>query len=147
MELNNLKPKKGSRHAKKRVGRGPGSGHGKTSGRGEKGQKSRSGFSRTLGFEGGQMPLHRRLPKRGFTNIFKKDYAVVNVSDLERFDNGASIDEAALRQAGLVKGQNDGVKVLGDGELSKKLTVSATKFSKSAREIIEKAGGTVQEIK
>ncbi|HEX7808481.1 MAG TPA: 50S ribosomal protein L15, partial [Thermoanaerobaculia bacterium] len=143
MELNNLKPKKGSRHAKKRVGRGPGSGHGKTSGRGEKGQKSRSGFSRTLGFEGGQMPLHRRLPKRGFTNIFKKDYAVVNVSDLERFDNGASIDEAALRQAGLVKGQHDGVKILGDGELSKKLTVSATKFSKSAREIIEKAGGTV----
>ncbi len=146
MELNNLKPKKGSRHAKKRVGRGPGSGHGKTAGRGEKGQKSRSGFSRMLGFEGGQMPLHRRLPKRGFTNIFKKDYAVVNVSDLERFDNGATIDEAALRQAGLVKGQNDGVKILGDGELSKKLTVSATKFSKSAREIIEKAGGTCQEI-
>jgi large subunit ribosomal protein L15 len=145
MELNNLKPKKGSRHAKKRVGRGPGSGHGKTAGRGEKGQKSRSGFSRTLGFEGGQMPLHRRLPKRGFTNIFKKDYAVVNVSDLERFDNGASIDEAALRQAGLVKGQHDGVKILGDGELSKKLTVSATKFSRSAREIIEKAGGSCQE--
>lgn len=146
MELNNLKPKKGARHAKKRVGRGPGSGHGKTSGRGEKGQKSRSGFSRKLGFEGGQMPLHRRIPKRGFTNIFKKDYAVVNVSDLERFDNGATIDETTLRQAGLVKGQHDGVKVLGDGELSKKLTVSATKFSKSAREIIEKAGGTCQEI-
>lgn len=147
MELNNLKPKKGARHAKKRVGRGPGSGHGKTSARGEKGQKSRSGFSRQIGFEGGQMPLHRRLPKRGFTNIFKKDYAVVNVSDLERFDNGASIDETTLRQAGLVKGQHDGVKVLGDGELSKKLTVSATKFSKSAREIIEKAGGSCQEIK
>jgi large subunit ribosomal protein L15 len=146
MELNNLKPKKGARHAKKRLGRGPGSGHGKTSGRGEKGQKSRSGFSRSLGFEGGQMPLHRRLPKRGFTNIFKKDYAVVNVSDLERFDNGATIDEAALRQAGLVKGQHDGVKVLGDGELSKNLTVSATKFSKSAKEIIEKAGGSCQEI-
>ena len=147
MELNNLKPKKGARHAKKRVGRGPGSGHGKTSGRGEKGQKSRSGFSRSIGFEGGQMPLHRRLPKRGFTNIFKKDYAVVNVSDLERFDNGATIDEAALRGAGLVKGQHDGVKILGDGELSKKLTVSATKFSKSAKEIIEKAGGSCQEIK
>ena len=146
MELSNLKPKKGARHAKKRVGRGPGSGHGKTSSRGEKGQKSRSGYSGKRGFEGGQMPLHRRLPKRGFTNIFKKDYAVVNVSDLERFDNGASIDEAMLRQAGLVKGSHDGVKVLGDGELSKKLTVSATKFSKSAREIIEKAGGTVQEI-
>jgi large subunit ribosomal protein L15 len=146
MELNNLKPKKGSRHAKKRVGRGPGSGHGKTASRGEKGQKSRSGFSRSLGFEGGQMPLHRRLPKRGFTNIFKKDYAVVNVSDLERFDNGATVDEASLRAAGLVKGQHDGVKVLGNGELSKQLTVSATKFSKSAKEIIEKAGGTCQEI-
>jgi large subunit ribosomal protein L15 len=147
MELNNLKPKKGARHAKKRVGRGPGSGHGKTSSRGEKGQKSRSGFSRSLGFEGGQMPLHRRLPKRGFTNIFKKDYAVVNVSDLERFDNGATVDETTLRQAGLVKGQHDGVKILGDGELSKKLTVTATKFSKSAREIIEKAGGSCQENK
>jgi large subunit ribosomal protein L15 len=146
MELSNLKPKKGARHAKKRVGRGPGSGHGKTSSRGEKGQKSRSGYSGKRGFEGGQMPLHRRLPKRGFTNIFKKDYAVVNVSDLERFDNGASVDETMLRQAGLVKGSHDGVKVLGDGELSKKLNVSATKFSKSAREIIEKAGGTVQEI-
>jgi large subunit ribosomal protein L15 len=145
MELNNLKPKKGARHAKKRLGRGPGSGHGKTAGRGEKGQKSRSGYSGKRGFEGGQMPLHRRIPKRGFTNIFKKDYAVVNVSDLERFDTGASIDEATLRQAGLVKGSHDGVKVLGDGELSKTLTVTATKFSKSAREIIEKAGGTCQE--
>ena len=146
MELNNLKPKKGARHAKKRVGRGPGSGHGKTAGRGEKGQKSRSGFSRQAGFEGGQMPLHRRLPKRGFTNIFKKEYAVVNVSDLERFDNGATVDETALRSAGLVKGRNDGVKILGDGELSKKLTVSATKFSKSAKASIEKAGGSCQEI-
>ena len=146
MELSNLKPKKGARHAKKRVGRGPGSGHGKTSGRGEKGQKSRSGFSRKLGFEGGQMPLHRRLPKRGFTNIFKKEYAVVNLADLERFDNGATVDEAALRQAGLVKGQNDGVKVLGNGKLSKKLTVSATKFSATAKSAIEAAGGTVQEI-
>ena len=145
MEVNNLKPKKGARHAKKRVGRGPGSGHGKTASRGEKGQKSRSGYSGKRGFEGGQMPLHRRIPKRGFTNIFKKDYAVVNVSDLERFDSGATIDETTLRQAGLVKGQHDGVKVLGDGELSKKLTVTATKFSKSAREIIEKAGGTCQE--
>ncbi|HKR63507.1 MAG TPA: 50S ribosomal protein L15 [Thermoanaerobaculia bacterium] len=146
MELSNLKPKKGSRHAKKRVGRGPGSGHGKTAARGEKGQKSRSGYSGKRGFEGGQMPLHRRLPKRGFTNIFKKDYAVVNISDLERFDNGATVDENALRQAGLVKGQHDGVKVLGDGELSKKLTVSATKFSASARKQIEAAGGTCQEI-
>ena len=146
MELSNLKPKKGARHAKKRVGRGPGSGHGKTSSRGEKGQKSRSGFSRKLGFEGGQMPLHRRLPKRGFTNIFKKEYAVINLADLERFDDGATVDEAALRQAGLVKGQNDGVKVLGNGKLSKKLTVAATKFSATAKSAIEAAGGTVQEI-
>ena len=146
MELNNLKPKKGARHAKKRVGRGPGSGHGKTSSRGEKGQKSRSGFSRMLGFEGGQMPLHRRLPKRGFTNIFKKEHAVVNVSDLERFDNGATIDENVLRGAGLVKGAFDGIKILGDGKLTKKLTVHAAKFSASARKQIEAAGGTCQEI-
>ena len=146
MELSNLKPKKGARHAKKRVGRGQGSGHGKTSSRGEKGQKSRSGYSRMLGFEGGQMPLHRRLPKRGFTNIFKKEYAVVNLADLERFDDGATVDEAALREARLVKGRNDGVKILGDGKLSKKLTVVATKFSESARKQIEAAGGTCQEI-
>ncbi len=146
MELNNLKPKKGARHAKKRVGRGPGSGHGKTSSRGEKGQKSRSGYSRQMGFEGGQMPLHRRLPKRGFTNIFKKTYAVVNLADLERFDNGATVDEAALRSAGIVKGRHDGIKVLGNGKLSKKLTVSATKFSETAKASIEAAGGTVQEI-
>ncbi|HEU4521992.1 MAG TPA: 50S ribosomal protein L15 [Thermoanaerobaculia bacterium] len=147
MELNDLKPKKGSKKTRKRVGRGPGSGQGKTAGRGEKGQKSRSGFSRQLGFEGGQMPLHRRLPKRGFTNIFKKDYAVVNVSELDRFDNGATVDEAALREAGLVKGRNDGIKILGDGKLSKKLTVHATKFSESARKQIEAAGGTCQEIR
>jgi large subunit ribosomal protein L15 len=147
MELNNLKPKKGSRHAKKRLGRGPGSGHGKTAGRGEKGQKSRSGYSGKRGFEGGQMPLHRRLPKRGFTNIFKKDFAVVNLSDLERFDNGATVNETSLRQAGLVKGQHDGVKILGDGELSKKLTVTATKFSATARKQIEAAGGTCEETK
>jgi large subunit ribosomal protein L15 len=146
MELNNLKPKKGARHAKKRVGRGPGSGHGKTAARGEKGQKSRSGFSRMRGFEGGQMPLHRRLPKRGFTNIFKKEHAVVNLSDLERFDNGATVDETALRQAGLVKGKNDGIKVLGHGSVTKKLTVHAAKFSDTARKQIEAAGGTCQEI-
>src|SRR5438132_5502245 len=109
MELGNLKPKKGARHAKKRVGRGPGSGHGKTAGRGEKGQKSRAGYSRRLGFEGGQMPLVRRLPKRGFTNIFKKDYAVVNVSELDRFDAGTIVDESAMRKAGLVKGRHDGI--------------------------------------
>ena len=146
MELSNLKPKKGARHAKKRIGRGPGSGHGKTAGRGEKGQKSRSGYSRMLGFEGGQMPLHRRLPKRGFTNIFKKDHAVVNLADLERFENGATVDEAALRKAGVIKGANDGLKVLGNGKLTKKLTVHAAKFSASARKQIEEAGGTCQEI-
>jgi large subunit ribosomal protein L15 len=146
MELSNLKPKKGARHAKKRVGRGPGSGHGKTAGRGEKGQKSRSGFSRALGFEGGQMPLHRRLPKRGFTNIFKKEHAVVNLADLERFDNGATVDEASLRKAGLIKGRVDGIKILGQGKLTKKLTVHAAKFSETARKQIEAAGGTCQEI-
>jgi large subunit ribosomal protein L15 len=146
MELNSLKPKKGARHAKKRVGRGPGSGHGKTAGRGEKGQKSRAGFSRQRGFEGGQMPLQRRLPKRGFTNIFKKEHAIVNVSELERFDNGTTIDEGALREVGLIKGQNDGIKILGDGKLTKKLTVHATKFSASARRQIEAAGGSCQEI-
>src|SRR5215510_8917825 len=137
ISLNSLRPAKGSTHKKKRVGRGPGSGLGKTAGRGEKGQKSRSGYSRLLGFEGGQMPLHRRLPKRGFTNIFKKEYATVNVAELDRFDDGATVDEAALREARLVKGRNDGIKILGDGKLSKKLTVVATKFSASARKQIE----------
>jgi large subunit ribosomal protein L15 len=144
MRLNEIKDRDGATKAKKRLGRGIGSGLGKTSGRGVKGQKARSGVA-IKGFEGGQMPLHRRLPKRGFTNIFKKDYAVVNVSDLERFDNGTSVDEASMRQAGLVKGRHDGVKVLGNGELSKKLTVAATKFSASARKLIEAAGGSCQE--
>lgn len=146
MELGKLKPKKGSKHARKRVGRGPGSGHGKTSSRGEKGQKSRSGYSQRIGFEGGQMPLVRRLPKRGFTNIFKKEYAVVNVAELERFDAGTTIDEGALRKAGLIKGRYDGIKILGDGKLSKKLTVNAHKFSASAKKQIEAAGGSCQEI-
>jgi large subunit ribosomal protein L15 len=145
MELGKLKPKKGARHAKKRVGRGPGSGHGKTAGKGEKGQKSRSGFSRMRGFEGGQMPLHRRLPKRGFTNIFKKENVIVKVSDLERFDNGANVDEAALRSAGLIRGRADNIKVLSDGKLTKKLTVHANKFSDAARKQIESAGGSCQE--
>jgi len=144
LNLSNLQPAQ-ARKDRKRVGRGPGSGNGKAAGRGEKGQKSRSGFSRTLGFEGGQMPLVRRLPKRGFTNIFKKEYAIVNVSDLDRFDAGTNVDEAALRKAGLVKGQNHGIKILGDGKISKKLTVNAHKFSASARKQIEAAGGTCQE--
>ena len=146
MGLHNLKPAKGSTRNRKRVGRGPGSGRGKTAGRGEKGQKSRSGFSRKPGFEGGQMPLHRRIPKRGFTNIFKKEYSVVNLSDLERFDNGATVDEATLRDAGVVKGRTKGIKVLGAGKLSKKLTVHASAFSETARKQIEAAGGTCQEI-
>jgi large subunit ribosomal protein L15 len=145
MELSNLKPKKGSRKPRKRVGRGPGSGHGKTAGRGEKGQKSRAGFSRMLGFEGGQMPLHRRLPKRGFTNIFKEEFHILNLADLDRFESGATVDESALRSAGLVKGGRKKIKILGNGDLTKKLTVQADKFSKTAREKIEAAGGTCQE--
>ena len=147
MELSNLKPKKGSRHAKKRVGRGPGSGHGKTSSRGEKGQKSRSGYSSQVGFEGGQMPLHRRLPKRGFTNIFKKEYDVLNLSDLEQFEAGSTVDREALTKAGVVRKSARGVKVLGNGEITRKLTVHADKFSKSAKEKIEAAGGSCQETK
>ena len=146
MNLSQLKPPAGQNKTRKRIGRGMGSGHGKTATRGSKGQRAGTGFHQKRGFEGGQMPLHRRLPKRGFTNIFKKVHAVVNLSDLESFDNGATIDEATLRQAGLVKGRNDGIKVLGNGKLSKKLTVQATKFSETARKQIEAAGGTCQEI-
>jgi len=142
MRLENLKPAKGSRHARKRVGRGPGSGLGKTSGRGEKGQRSRSGYSSRPGFEGGQMPLVRRVPKRGFTNIFKKDWAIVNVADLERvFEAGATVDLQALRQAGAVKGRTDGVRVLAKGELTKPLVIQAHHFSESAKKKIEAAGG------
>jgi len=147
MELGKLKPKKGSRHAKKRVGRGPGSGHGKTSGRGEKGQKSRSGYKSKLGFEGGQMPLHRRLPKRGFTNIFKEEFVIMNLSDLERFEAGTTVDSNTAREMGIIKGSKKRLKVLGNGELTKKLTVHADAFSKTAKEKIEAAGGTCQEIK
>jgi len=144
--INTLRPDPGSTHKTKRIGRGPGSGRGKTAGRGSKGMWSRSGSSQKRGFEGGQMPLHRRLPKRGFTNIFKKEIAVVNVSDLERFDNGVTVDEGALRKVGLVKGHADGIKILGNGKLTKKLTVHAHKFSGTARKHIEAAGGTCQEI-
>jgi large subunit ribosomal protein L15 len=146
MELSRLKPRPGARHAKKRVGRGPGSGHGKTAGRGEKGQKSRTGYSQKRGFEGGQMPLHRRIPKRGFTNIFKEEFAVVNLSDLDRFDAGSTVNEDSLRQAGLVKGRRRKIKILGTGEVSKKLNVTADRFSKSAKAKIEAAGGACQEI-
>lgn len=145
MRLNDLKPKHGTKHRRKRVGCGESSGRGKTSGKGHKGQKARSGAAIRPGFEGGQMPIARRLPKRGFTNgRFKASFAVVNLSDLESvFAAGASVDEAALREAGLVKGAWDGIKVLGDGDLSKKLKVQVDKVSASAREKIEKAGGEV----
>jgi len=145
ISLNSLKPAKGSTHKKKRVGRGPGSGLGKTAGRGEKGQKSRSGYSRKVGFEGGQMPLHRRLPKRGFTNIFRKEYAVVNVGKLETLD-GASFDPGKLLESGAIRKLKHGLKILGTGELTRKITVKAHVFSASAKSKIEAAGGTVEVI-
>ena len=143
MKLHELSPAKGSKHARKRVGRGPGSGLGKTAGKGEKGQRSRSGYSRRPGFEGGQMPLLRRVPKRGFTNNFKVEYAVVNVSDLVDFE-GAITPEALLERGLVRRGQP--VKILGNGELSKAVTVSAHKFSGSARAKIEAAGGRCEEL-
>ncbi|WP_257460168.1 50S ribosomal protein L15 [Archangium lipolyticum] len=144
--LHNLKRPEGSWHRKKRVGRGQGSGLGKTAGRGGKGQKARTGNMRFEGFEGGQSPLQRRLPKFGFISPNRTVYAVVNLSDLEGFDAGATVDVAALESRGLVKGRYDGVKVLGNGTLSKKLSVRAHKLSATAREAIEKAGGSVEEL-
>lgn len=146
--LNNLKAPAGANHKKKRVGRGQGSGLGKTSGRGNKGQKSRSGYSQKRGFEGGQMPLHRRLPKRGFTNIFKREWAEVNLSRLEElFDAGATITPETLVECGLVrKSLQKSVAVLGKGELSKALTISAHRFSESAKKKIEAAGGKAEVI-
>ena len=143
LTLANLSPNPGSRKQPKRVGRGRGSGHGKTSGRGQKGAKARSGNRLRLGFEGGQMPLQRRLPKRGFHNMFKTVYAVVNVKDLDRFEDGATVDREALVAAGLVKRSERLVKVLATGEVSKKLTVVVDKVSEAARRKIEAAGGTV----
>jgi len=143
MKLHELSPAKGSKHSKKRVGRGPGSGIGKTSGRGEKGQKSRTGYSSRPGFEGGQMPLIRRVPKRGFTNIWKTEYAVVNLSQLAELEG--EVTPEVLVERGLVRSGKK-VKVLGDGEIGKALTVVANKFSKSAREKIEAAGGRCEEL-
>jgi large subunit ribosomal protein L15 len=143
--LNNLKPAKGAIRDKKRVGRGPGSGLGKTSGRGEKGQKSRSGFSHKDGFEGGQMPLHRRVPKRGFTNHrFRKEFAEVNVEKLEVFEAGTIVTPEVLVKRGIVKKLRDGVKILGDGEFTKALTVRAHKFSAKAQERITGLGGKAE---
>jgi large subunit ribosomal protein L15 len=144
MDLSNLQPALGSHRNRKRIGRGHGSGTGKTAGKGHKGQKARSGGSVKAGFEGGQMPLQRRLPKRGFTPLHSKEYALVNLRDLELFEAGSVVDIEALGKAGLVGQLKDGVKVLGDGDLTKALTVKAHKFSKSAQEKIAAAGGTVE---
>ena len=146
MKLHELSPAPGSRKVRIRVGRGLGSGLGKTSGRGHKGQNARSGGGVRTGFEGDQMPLYRRLPKRGFKNIFAKEYAEVNVSSLNRFEDGATVDPAALVEAGILKNVCDGVRVLGNGEITKKLTVVANGFTKSAEEKITAAGGKVEVI-
>ena len=143
MELHDLQPAKGSKKSRKRIGRGPGSGTGKTAGRGHKGQKSRAGFSQRPGFEGGQMPLVRRVPKRGFTNIFKRDYAIVNVAQLDDFEG--DVTPESLQEAGLVRSGMP-LKVLGHGELTKSLTVRAHKFSKTARAKIEEAGGHCEDL-
>src|SRR5437868_9084734 len=145
MRLHTLKPNPGAKHRRKRLGQGESSGHGKTSGRGGKGQTARSGSSIRIGFEGGQMPLIRRIPKRGFNNArFTIQYVAVNVGDLNQFDNGAKVDEVALRAIGLANGRADGVKILGEGELTKKLSVSASAFSATAKAKIEAKGGTCE---
>ncbi len=146
MKLHELAPAEGSRKSKKRVGRGVGSGHGKTAGRGTKGQKSRAGGGTRPGFEGGQMPIHRRLPKRGFTNIFKKKIVVINISDLEKFERGSVVDEVSLVKKGLVKGKRDGIKLLGNGDVAIPLTIKVNSVSAGARKKIEDAGGTVEVI-
>lgn len=146
MKLNELKPAAGSRKKEVRVGRGTGSGVGKTSGRGHKGQKARSGGGVRPGFEGGQMPIYRRLPKRGFKNVWAKQFATVNVEDLNRFDDGATVDAVALVEAGILKNVLDGVKILGNGDIKKNLTVKAQAFSKSAGEKIQAAGGKFEVI-
>ena len=147
MGLNNLKPAEGSKFNRKRVGRGPGSGLGKTSGRGHKGAQSRSGWKYRRGFEGGQMPLHRRVPKRGFTNIFRTDYVVVNLDQLEKlFEKGATVTVDSLRDAGIVSSRTALVKVLGRGEVTKALTVQAHKFSGKAAEKLAAAGGKAEAI-
>ena len=146
MRLHELRPASGSRKRRKRVGRGPGSGRGQTSGRGDKGQKARSGVSIPSWFEGGQMPLSRRLPKRGFWNPFRKEYAMVNLRDLERIEAGTTVTPLLLLERGLIKAVKDGVKVLGDGDLSHPLTVKAHRFSQAALRKIHAAGGAVEVI-
>lgn len=146
MKLHELRPAEGSRKAPKRVGRGTGSGLGRNAGKGEKGQNARSGGGVRPGFEGGQMPLYRRLPKRGFTNIFAKEYATINVDRLNIFEDGTEVTPEVLIENGVISKVYDGVKILGNGELTKKLTVKATKFSKAAADKIETAGGKVEVI-
>lgn len=146
MKLHELKPAEGSRKVRNRVGRGIGSGNGKTAGKGHKGQNARSGGGVRLGFEGGQTPLFRRLPKRGFTNINRKEFAIVNLSTLNRFEDGTEVTPELLLETGVISKLNDGVKVLASGAVEKKLTVKAHKFSSSAKEAIEAAGGTVEVI-
>lgn len=143
INLSNLSPQPGSTKQRKRLGRGHGSGHGKTSGRGHKGFKARSGSGIKPGFEGGQMPIQRRLPKRGFNNIFRRAFAILNVKDLNSFDDGATINRESLIAAGMIKQSAEQVKILGDGEITKKVTVDVDKLSKSAQAKIEAAGGTV----
>lgn len=147
LSLNNIHPAPGSTHKKKRVGRGPGSGLGKTAGRGHKGQKSRSGYSSRPGFEGGQMPLQRRLPKRGFTNIFKKQWIEISLAKIDaNFDAGDDVNPEVLHSRGLIKKAKHDLVILGNGEMTKKLNISAHRFTKAAKEKIEKAGGTATEI-
>ena len=144
LKLNTLSPCEGARKNRKRVGRGPGSGHGKTASKGHKGARARSGYSLRAGFEGGQMPLHRRLPKRGFTNIFKKEYVIVTLDDLNLFENGSTVDSNALIEAGIAPHECL-IKILANGELTKSLTVQVDKISQGARSKIEAAGGTVKD--
>lgn len=146
MKLNELSPPKGARKNRKRLGRGVGSGSGKTAGKGSKGQKARSGGGVRPGFEGGQMPLQRRLPKRGFTNIFKKTFAEINLRDLARFESGSLVDEPALVRSGLISGKRDGIKLLGKGEITYPLSIKINRVSKSARAKIEAAGGNIEVI-
>ncbi len=146
MKLHELKSAEGSRKERNRVGRGSSSGNGKTSGRGQKGQNSRSGGGVRLGFEGGQTPLFRRLPKRGFTNINRKEYAVVNLETLNRFEDGTEVTPAMLVESGIIKAEKSGIKVLGNGQVERKLTVKASKFSQAAKEAIEAAGGSIEVI-
>jgi len=146
MKIHELSPARGARRKRKRVGRGQGSGHGGTACRGHKGQRSRSGGGTRVGFEGGQMPLHRRLPKRGFTNIFKKEYNAINISDLSGFEANSNLDKEAMKKAGLFRKLKDGIKLLGDGNISHPLFVKVHKVSRAAKEKIEAAGGKVELI-